>query len=600
MTQSDKKESKPGYQNTILSHLQDFIKQYYPQYINKINLVVNYSDYEDYQYQTPVVFALKKLDKNFQPQILLDFLNTHYEQDYQKITLTGNGFISMKMMLKPIAIGMLDNDDNHTAWQSGIKKKVLVDYCGVNVAKQMHIGHIRSMFIGDYVVRLHQYLGDEVHILNHIGDWGNQFGFLLSYIKDNQLENKIDNKSLTQYYKNAYALYQEDNVFAQKANEVATQLQSHHPQWVNLWKKLVAISMAEAGKTFEELGLKMTLNDTQGESFYAPYCAKLLENLIEQKIATCNEDGSVAVFFEDKSPLVLQKSNGNYLYALYDLAAIQWRVHHMNPDKIIYVVDKRQSLHFEQVFEVAQKAHLVSVHTELVHLGFGTILGQDKKPLKTKSGESLYLDDLIAQGKSILSEDEHFQKMPDAYALYKEDILNKTIIGGMKYYDLKFSKQQDYIFDWQHVLNFTGGSAPYIQNAMVRIDSILFKKFAGNVPVPMYHLSDEIITHAQGSEANLIFLGQKTDELLMDDMQYSSQLLTQHAIKLCQAFHQYYEHNKILGSDNEEAKLQIIVFLEKKLQNICDILGIQTYPCFQKMDYLQTLKDAKQESMKIA
>jgi arginyl-tRNA synthetase len=181
MTQSDKKEYKPGYQNTILSHLQDFIKQYYPQYINKLNLVVNYSDYEDYQYQTPVVFALKKLDKSFQPQILVDFLNMHYAQDYQKITLTGNGFISMKMMLKPVEI--CPDDDNQASALSGVKKKIIVDYCGVNVAKQMHIGHIRSMFIGDYVVRLHQYLGDEVHILNHIGDWGNQFGFLLAYIK---------------------------------------------------------------------------------------------------------------------------------------------------------------------------------------------------------------------------------------------------------------------------------------------------------------------------------------------------------------------------------------------------------------------------------
>jgi arginyl-tRNA synthetase len=429
---------------------------------------------------------------------------------------------------------------------------------------------------------------------------GKPVWFSSGLYQGNQLENKLDNKSLTQYYKNAYALYQEDSVFAQKANEVAIQLQNHNPEWVNLWKKLVDISMTQAGKTFEELGLKMTLSDTQGESFYAPYCAKLLENLIEQKVATYNEDGSVAVFFENKSPLVLQKSNGNYLYALYDLAAIQWRVNHINPDKIIYVVDKRQNLHFEQVFEVAKKAQLISEHTELVHLGFGTILGQDKKPLKTKSGESLYLDELIAQGKSILLQDEHFQKMPQEYALYKEVILNKTIIGGMKYYDLKFSKQQDYIFDWQHVLNFTGGSAPYIQNAMVRIDSILFKKFSGQIPEPMYHLSDEIITHAQGSEANLIFLGQKTDELLMDDTQYSSQLLTQHAIKLCQAFHQYYEHNKILGSDNEDAKLQIIVFLEKKLQNICDILGIQTYPCFQKMDYLQTLKNVKKESITIA
>lgn len=170
---------------------------------------------------------------------------------------------------------------------------------------------------------------------------------------------------------------------------------------------------------------------------------------------------------------MLQKSNGNFLYALYDLAAIKWRVENLNPDKILYVVDKRQALHFEQVFEVANKAGFTNDNVELSHIGFGTILGKDKKPLKTKSGESLYLDDLLIEGKKRLLENIHFVEMDEKF---KEDILNKTIIGGMKYYDLKFNKPNDYIFDWDHVLNFTGGSAPYIQNAIVRIDSIFYKK----------------------------------------------------------------------------------------------------------------------------
>jgi arginyl-tRNA synthetase len=576
------------YQQKISEHLTHFINEVYPHYASQINIVVNYSDYEDYQYQTPIAFILKKLDKSFDSSTLITFLEQHYPEYYQKLSITGNGFLSIKMTLEPQS--QLDS----ALLSSAKPSKIIVDYCGVNVAKQMHIGHIRSMFIGDYVVRLHQYLGDDVHIFNHIGDWGNQFGFLLAYIQDNALEDKLDNKKLTQYYKEAYQLYNENGEFAQKANHTAIQLQNYDGKTIALWEKLVAISMTEAGKTFEELGLKITLNDTQGESFYAPYCGALLESLIEKNIATKNEDGSVAVFFSDKSPLVLQKSNGNYLYALYDLAAIQWRYDNLQPEKMIYVVDKRQTLHFEQVFEVAKKAHLIGETTQLVHLGFGTILGQDKKPLKTKSGESLYLDDLIAQGKSILLQSEHFKNMAEDY---KQEILEKTIIGGMKYYDLKFSKQQDYIFDWTHVLNFTGGSAPYIQNAIVRIDSILFKKFGMNTPVVIGVLPDDYFKSAGESEQNLLFLGQKTQELLYTDKNYSSQLLTAHAIKLCQSFHQYYEHNKILGSEKEHDKLNLMVFVLNQLQTMCDILGIQTYACAQKLTH--QWQSVKKESPKL-
>lgn len=185
-----------------------------------------------------------------------------------------------------------------------------------------------------------------------------------------------------------------------------------------------------------------------------------------------SEDGSVVIFFDNKSPLVIQKSNGNFLYALYDLAALKWRQENINPDKIVYVVDKRQALHFEQVFEVAKKADYVKEHVQLQHVGFGTILGKDKKPLKTKEGDALYLEDLMQEGKDLLVNSDYFQKIEPEI---KEEIVHKSIVGGMKFYDLKFNKTQDYIFDWQYVLNFSGGSAPYIQNAMIRIDSIFYK-----------------------------------------------------------------------------------------------------------------------------
>lgn len=316
------------YKKEFYKDLEDFLKS--KNIEKKIN--VSYSDFEDYQYQTSIALSNKDID----PKELMEYLKT--KGTYEEVTVTGKGFISVKFKLK---------EQNEISTQT---QKVLVDYCGVNVAKKMHIGHIRSMFIGDYVTRLHESNGDEVIKMNHIGDWGNQFGYLLNYIMENHLEENLDNQKLTEYYKAANQLNKDDIEFSKRSEDVAYKLQNNLDKNLhNLWKKCVAISMSDAEKTFHELGIKMTLEDTQGESFYAPFCKDVLKDLIEKGIATKSEDNSVVIFFEKKSPLVIQKSNGNFLYALYDLAALKWRQENINPDKMIYVVDKRQALHFEQV-----------------------------------------------------------------------------------------------------------------------------------------------------------------------------------------------------------------------------------------------------------
>lgn len=546
------------------------LEQHLTEYLASINVsqpvVVSYSDFEDYQYQTPLGLSLVKSIKDFNAGDIQDFLLKKYSNTYESVDITGPGFVSVKFNL-------LDYTQDLQK-----PKTVLVDYCGVNIAKQMHIGHIRSMFIGDFIVRLHEQLGDNVVIQNHIGDWGNQFGFLIHYIQTNKLENGLTNKNLTEYYKLAYAKNEEDSEFAAASSKVAFQLQNNLDKDIYaLWQTLVSISMSEAQKTFEELNLQINASHTQGESFYAPFCHETLNILIEKKIATKNEDGSVVVFFEDKSPLVLQKSNGNFLYAIYDLAAIKWRADHINPDKMVYVVDKRQALHFEQVFEIAHKADFVKDTIQLQHVGFGTILGKDKKPLKTKEGQSLYLDDLFAQGKSILEQDVHFINMDEKI---KEEILSKTIVGGMKYYDLKFNKTQDYIFDWQHVLNFTGNSAPYIQNALVRIDSIFYKN---SLEVMNADPIDWSFSWSKQEKA-IIFQCQKTQELLgLSEKNYASQAICEHAIKVCQLFHKYYEGEKILGHADEKYKLQLLGQVYQQLTLLCDVLGIESYACQPKL-----------------
>lgn len=524
----------------------------------KIN--VSYSDFEDYQYQTSMALSNKEIN----PEDLLNYLLN--QNHYEEVKVTGKGFVSVKFKLHNM-------DLEHTKSQ-----KVIVDYCGVNVAKKMHIGHIRSMFIGDYVVRLHENNGDEVIKFNHIGDWGNQFGYLLNYIQKNKLEQTLDNQLLTEYYKEANKLNKENPEFAKESEEVAYKLQNHLDKDIHdLWEKCVSISMSDAEKTFHELGIKMTLEDTKGESFYAPFCKDILQDLLSKKIAEQSEDGSVVIFFEKKSPLVIQKSNGNFLYALYDLAALKWRQENINPDKIVYVVDKRQALHFEQVFEVAKKAGYVKEQVQLQHVGFGTILGKDKKPLKTKEGDALYLEDLFLEGKGILLNTEYFQKMEPEI---KEEIINKSIVGGMKFYDLKFSKNQDYIFDWQYVLNFTGGSAPYIQNAMTRIDSICFK-VGVDVEKQEPLQWNEIWSK---EEKEMIFQTQKCTEIVHASTdEYASQTLTENIIKLCQLFHKYYEGETIIGHEQQDKKLNLLNHIYHSLKNNINVLGIDYYPCKQKL-----------------
>jgi len=524
----------------------------------KVN--ISYSDFEDYQYQTPIAISNKDIDS----QDLATYLLQH--KHYDSVSITGKGFISVKFKLTNVSSTLVK------------PLTVLVDYCGVNVAKKMHIGHIRSMFIGDYITRLHEKNGDTVIKMNHIGDWGNQFGYLLNYIQKNNLEDTLTNEKLTEYYKLANALNTNDPEFSKESEKVAYELQNNLDKNIhNLWKKCVNISMIDAEKTFKELGIKMTLEDTQGESFYAPFCHDVLNDLLNKGIAQKSEDNSVVIFFDKKSPLVIQKSNGNFLYALYDLAALKWRQENINPDKIVYVVDKRQSLHFEQVFEVAKKAGYVKESVILQHVGFGTILDKNKKPLKTKSGATLYLEDLLDDGKSILANSEYFQNLEEEL---KPEVLNKSIIGGMKFYDLKFNKNQNYIFDWQYVLNFSGGSAPYIQNAMTRIDSIFFKL---GIDVENKTQLDWNANWNQ-AEQKIIFQTQKCLEIIQDSTKdYPSQTLCEHIGNLCQLFHKYYESETVIGSEEQDKKLNLLNYVFHSLKDNIDVLGIDYYACKQKL-----------------
>lgn len=540
--------------------------------------VPSYSTYEDYDYQSSILFSLNKHpDKDAITQQVVNFIKD--SGNYEKVTLTGGGYISVKVKVKAFEDEFVPEN-----------KTVVIDYCGANVAKKMHIGHIRSMFIGDYVARLHEAKGNDVHRFNHIGDWGNQFGFLLEYIIQNNIVVK-DNQELTNVYRQASALNKDDEGFRKLAEDRAYALQQNDEETVALWKKCCALSLTEMSATFKQFDLLMTEDDAMGESFYAPLCPFVEKMLVEAGVAVVSEDGSVIVPDENpnKSPLVIKKSTGSYLYAMYDLAAIFHRVNIIKPNEIIYVVDKRQDLHFKQVFAVANKMGW-DKGCKLIHIGFGTILGEDKKPLKTRSGEVLYLDDLLDDGWKEMESYSAIEKIENSS--YKKLVTEKTLFGALKFYDLHFATNTDYLFSWESVLSLKGNSAPYIQNAAVRIDSILFKIF-GDVTPETKAFDVNIVKSFEGDLANnmltLYMKNQITNEVMLSLEANDSQVLTEELMKMCKQFHIFYEGNNIsyMKDSEQEMAVSLIKEVYKTLEIGSNILGIFLYPCEKRATQLK-------------
>lgn len=560
------------------------LKECIPQYINQKS-AVSLSSFEDYHYQTSLFFQIKDAATQ---EAVIDAIQAH--PAFVKAAKTGAGFLSLKLNLQYFLEKLKEPHNSDP-------KTVVIDYCGVNVAKQMHIGHIRSMFIGDYVANAHLAAGDSCVLQNHIGDWGSQFGYLLGYILQNKLTVE-NNKQLTDIYKLAYAQYQEDEAFKAYADEIALSLKSGEKTVTDLWSQVVGLSMVEAEKFFNLFNLNITAQDTCGESFYAYQVESVVNELIEKGIAVHSE-GATVVFFDDKeklSPLILQKSSGAYLYAAYDLAAIKYRVSQFNPDKIVYVVDKRQALHFQQVFSIAKKANWTN-DVELQHIGFGTILGENKKPIKTREGKSLYLDELMQQGVEQYQATQHYQALANA-GLESYGLDKKSVIGALKYYDLHLNAAEDYVFDWKHVLNTQGNSAPYLQNAFVRIDSILEKSGSNYLVNMPYSAKIFDIESFKASLQSLSFevggLNEAGLKLVFNTMTLSSEICTQSdsyaSNKLCsalidvaKAFHSFYEATKVIGAENQSQLEVVLAYVGVNLFAGMKLLGIEPYPCVKNL-----------------
>jgi len=365
-------------------------------------------------------------------------------------------------------------------------RTTVIDYSQPNIAKEMHVGHLRSTIIGDALTRILEHRGETVIRQNHLGDWGTQFGMLIQHLAeepDADVHAAGDEPSLSalnQLYRDSRARFDTDEVFADRARDRVVALQAGDPDTIAAWERIVAESKRYFEAVYDQLDVLLTDADAVGESFYNPMLDAVCRDLEAGGVAV-RDDGALCVFFDDikgpdgePTPLIVQKSDGGYGYATTDLAAIRHRVGTLGADQILYVVDARQALHFQMVFATARRAGWLPADVNAMHLPFGTVLGPNGKPFKTRAGDTVRLVDLldsaVDRARTVVSE-----KNPDIDDKELAERSHDVGIGAIKYADLSTSRTRDYIFDVDRMVSLNGDTGTYLQYAYARIQSILRK-----------------------------------------------------------------------------------------------------------------------------
>ncbi len=524
----------------------------------------------DYQFNGAMALA-KKLGKN--PRQIAEEIVASLDLTtlIQKVEIAGPGFINI--WLNPIWVA---SACKHALQDErlGIEKykdpiKVVVDYSGPNMAKQMHVGHLRSTIIGDTVANLLEFLGDDVIRQNHIGDWGTQFGMLIAYLEETGHEGTAQLCDLEAFYKEAKGRFDADEDFANKAREYVVKIQSGDHHCLNLWQKFIDSSLGHCEDVYGKLCVKLTREDVRAESFYNEDLPNVIEDLLAAGLLK-ESDGAQCVFLEgEEIPVIIQKGDGGYLYATTDLAALRYRANVLHAKRICYVVDARQSEHFKQVFQVAKNSRFVPEDVMLEHVAFGTMMDKSGRPFKTRDGGTVKLIDLLDEAV-IRAKDAIKER--DAYSEEALEELAKIVgIGAVKYADLSINRQSDYVFDWDKMLSFEGNTSLYMQYAYARIQSI-FKKH--HAPI-----SGNIIISDALEQQLAVMLLRFEDVLNRTATDAAPNQITSYLYELVTLFMRFYEQNPILKEGVEEktkmSRLQLADLTAKTIKQGLDLLGIQ-------------------------
>lgn len=496
-----------------------------------------------------------------------------------KLEIAGPGFINVTLANNYLAQALADNILDVKAVET---KTVVVDYSAPNLAKEMHVGHLRSTVIGDALVRIFEYMGDTVYRRNHVGDWGTQFGMLTAYlveIKQANNEQAIELSDLEDFYRKAKIRFDEDADFANRAREFVVKLQAGDAQVLTLWKQFVEVSLGHCQEIYSRLNTKLTHDDVVGESFYNDLLAPMVRLLVDKGLAV-DSDGAKCVFLnetdlgsKEETPFIVQKKDGGYLYATTDIAAVYDRVQRLNGNRLVYVIDSRQALHMKQLFVVARKADLAHPDTLMEHAAFGTMMGEDGKPFKTRTGGTVKLIELIDEA---VERAELMVRTRNADWSESEikQLAQTLAISSLKYADLSKNRLSDYVFSFDKMLSFEGNTAPYLLYAYTRILSI-FRKADLNPE----NFAPEMIAVQEDAEHRLALQINKFPERLKQAARENyPHYLCGYIYELAGLFMKFYESCPILKSDVapevKSSRLALAALTANTLKTSLSLLGI--------------------------
>ena len=552
-----------------------------PEGLSPVIQVENTRDKSNGDFASNIAMMLAK-PAGMKPRDLAEKLVAALPTDEQvsKVEIAGPGFLNFFQNSAALAerLEAALADAQLGVRKNGAAQRVVVDLSSPNLAKEMHVGHLRSTIIGDGVARVLEFLGDSVIRQNHVGDWGTQFGMLLAYMEENPEAAESELADLEQFYRASKQRFDESAEFADRARELVVQLQAGDARCLSLWNRFNDISLSHCQKVYDRLGVKLSMADVRGESAYNDELPGIVEAL-QAKGLLSESNGAQCVFMDEfrnaegnPLPVIVQKAGGGYLYATTDLAAMRYRSQTLKADRVLYFVDQRQALHFQMAFEVARRAGFVPASMALEHMGFGTMNGADGRPFKTRDGGTVKLVDLLDE-----AEERAYElvkgKNPELQETELRQIAHAVGIGAVKYADLSKHRSSDYSFNFEQMLSFEGNTAPYLLYAFTRVASIFRKlgKPLGEV--------DGRIELAAAQEIDLATkLAQFSEVLNAVADKGTPHSLCAYLYELAGLFSSFYEHCPILNAEQDSvrnSRLRLAALTGRTLKQGLELLGLQ-------------------------
>jgi len=513
-------------------------------------------------------------------QTIKNAIQKNIKQDEITVTISKPGFINFtlkKKFLNKRLKTLLKN--THCKLKDTERRKIILDYSGPNIAKDMHVGHLRSTIIGECLSNILTYLGHKTIKINHLGDWGTQFGLLINYLKETCKDQNVNTKKLTlkilsNYYQLAQKKFSTDEKFKYESKKEVVKLQNENRSTINIWKKITYISKLEYKKIYSLLNIKIQY---KGESFYKDLLKPIVEKLEKKKLITISQNAKCIYVndFKNKNgealPLIIKKSDGGFNYATTDLAALYYRIKYHKPDEIIYLTDVGQSNHFNMVFAAVEKFKINKIKTKLIHIPLGLMLNPDGKKIKTRSGKSEKLIDLlknaITVSKNIIMKKNRNTKNINECA--------KIIgINTIKYADLSNKLDQNYTFDYKKIFQYNGNTASFLTYAYVRINGI--KNKMKNIKVKNLLERHDIDLNENIEIELAIHLLQYDFIIKKAASDLNPNILTLYLYTLAEKFHTFFHKCNVINSKYKYSRIMICEIIRKILKDGLNLLGLTT------------------------